>query len=393
MRPLLSLVMIVCNEAVSIQAVLNSVRGVVDHWTIVDTGSTDKTVEVLGNYVSMFAEKGRVIAEPYIAYAKIEDHKIIDFAATRNRALVLEEDREDAALFTLFLSGDEVLQGGKELREFLETRRDDPDDAYCVMLQTGSIFLQYPRILRVGAGRHYVNPIHEVPIGKNGETGGTLIPGVTVIHDATDRLRLYKRMKEVDLPILTQIAEAPASTHDEHAAKARAISFLGQTHEVLAEDHPRDPGSAWLSHKMAAMAYYWRRSELGGDPDDVHYAIFHYLNIAETIGFYTDEELVNRLQPLVELDPRRPEVRYMLAAHSAALDPRRGAFLAEEAVQVARQAREKPLHLPTDVRVEWLSLRLAAECAKLLEKPERAKEMAEQGIAAGGPVEAFASYQ
>ena len=392
MRPLLALVAIVKDEARSIRALLESVRGVADHVTILDTGSTDGTQDVIREVFAGRESLDYLREEPFAAFDKISDRRIIDFAATRNRVLDLEAAREDAAEFTLMLSGDEVLVGGAELRAFLEAKRESSEDAYCVTMQSGGVSWPFPRVLRTGSGRRYVFPIHEVPVGKEGQVGGSIIPGAVVNHDASDAARLYRRFREVDLPVLTYLAEQPVSTHEDHGSRARAVMNLAQTHDRLAEAYPNEPGSPWLVHKMAAMANYRRRAELEGDPEEVYFCLFHFLHIAEVVKLYSGEELVERLKPLAELDPRRPEVQFMLANLQADVDPRLGAFHAMEAVRVAREAKVKPLTMPVDTRVEWLALRLAAGCAQALKNPARARLMAEQGVAAGGPREIFAEY-
>src|SRR6185436_2983959 len=101
-------------------------------------------------------------------------------------------------------------------------------------------------------------------------------------------------------------------------------------------------------------------------------------------GFYDDQELRARLEPLAKAEPTLPEIRYMIAVHAAALDARRGLLLAEEAAKVAREAKEKPTHLPTDARIEWLALRVACECAKLLGNKKRTRELAVRAMTAGG---------
>ncbi len=46
-RPTIGLAMIVRNEARIIERCLESVRGFIDHWTIVDTGSRDGTPGII----------------------------------------------------------------------------------------------------------------------------------------------------------------------------------------------------------------------------------------------------------------------------------------------------------------------------------------------------------
>src|SRR6185436_6221997 len=73
-RPLLGLVMIVKDEATRINAVLASYRPYIDAWTILDTGSTDGTQDLVKR--ALEGIPGRLFEEPFV-----------DFAASRNRAL------------------------------------------------------------------------------------------------------------------------------------------------------------------------------------------------------------------------------------------------------------------------------------------------------------------
>ena len=50
MQPLISLVMIVKNEAAILRETLERVRPIVDEWVIVDTGSTDGTQAIISEY-------------------------------------------------------------------------------------------------------------------------------------------------------------------------------------------------------------------------------------------------------------------------------------------------------------------------------------------------------
>jgi hypothetical protein len=394
MRPLLAVVAILKNEAASVCALLESARGVADHATLLDTGSEDGT-QALIRANTRWNETDQVdqlLEESFVPFDGLKDRKVIDFAGTRNRVLELEAARPDAAVFTLFLSGDETLTNGAELRAFLEQHRDAPEGAYRVMIRKGTSTWPYPRVLRVDAGWRYRYPIHEMPFSPEGTTDCPQAPG-EVIYAPSDQSRYFERLKSVDLPVLTVLADAPLVTHDDHLSRARALSHLAQSHENLALEYGDEPGSAKISHLMSAMAFYWRRADLAGDPDEMHYSLFRYFDLAGRIGFiYSHEELIERLKPLAEMDPARPEVRYLLAMHASQVDMRQGAFFAMEAVRVAREAKVKPLPYPTDSRIEWLALQIAAECAKKLEKAEQAKVLAAQGIAAGGPPENFQEY-
>jgi glycosyltransferase involved in cell wall biosynthesis len=391
--PLVHLVMIVKNEAPSIKRVLDSVRGAVDSVTICDTGSEDGTQAKVREWCFEQQMPHVLVEKPFVAFDKITDRRIIDFAATRNMALDIDAARDNPPVFTLMMSGDETLVGGMQLRAFLEAHRDAPDDAYAVLMQRDAKAWKYPRILRTNGGRRYVFPIHETPVGKDGNVEAPLIPDVRITYAPPDDVRLLQRMREVDIPVLTVMAETKPETHEDHVSRARALMFLGQTHENLALEFDKDDlSNARITHLMSAMSFYFRRAALEGDADDANYAMFHFLDIAEKIDLYTHEEMMTRLEVLSEADPRRPEVRYKLAFHASQVDARKAAFFGEQAVRVAREAKANPPTFSTDSRMEWLSLQIVAEAAKILKYPERARKAAEDGLAAGGPAGAFSEY-
>lgn len=390
MKPLLSLVGIFKNEEKSIARVIESARPAIDHFTLLDTGSTDRTHEIIKELgwnwpLCIWAQEPFIPFRPMLA--ETPARHIIDFAATRNRVLELEEQRveEARAVFTLMLSGDEVLEGAEALRAFLETKREDGAATYAIEMTDGDATWYAPRIRRSGCGWLYRYPIHEELVGPNGERGGDIIPGVRIRYTNGDQQRLFERFRTVDVPVLEWIIEQPVTDdHETHLARARAIRMLARTHEMLALAYQKDdPASPWLRHQMAAMALYMTRANLEGDPVDKGYALFRYYDIAWRCDLYTPEEMVPRLEVLCGLDPRRPEVRYLLAMHASRIDARKAAPLALEAARVAREARENPLPYVTSNKIEWMALLLAAECAKVMKQGDLARKTAERAVEAG----------
>src|SRR5450432_51334 len=98
--------MIVKDEESSLQACLDSVRGVADELIIVDTGSTDRTGQVAAhNEAKVFAF----------------DFTIVDFAAARNHAIARATGK-----WSLVLDADETLDGASlPPIEELVSRNDD----------------------------------------------------------------------------------------------------------------------------------------------------------------------------------------------------------------------------------------------------------------------------
>lgn len=390
MRPLLTFVAIFKDEAATVRKTLASVKPWIDRWYVLDTGSSDGTLDIVVKEMS-----------PTPGWTKVEP--FVDYATTRNRAIELATDRytdEDISLFTLMLSADEVLEGGAALREFLEAHRHAPDGAYCIQMQTGPRTWPYTRVLRTSAGWKYVGERHERPVGPNGEVSGPIVPSVRIIHTESDPIRKIRRIRDQDLPRLTEAVNDDSKSLDE---RAHDIFFLAETHAILGaecqkgEDGKPVTGGPWLSHMMASMGFYFRYAQIAEnaartshDHDKAMYSYFLYYHIADKAGFYTSEELVSRLSVLVQAAPKLAEARFMLAQHAAMIDIRQGLMLAVEAADVAREAAQNPTHEATDTRLEWLSLRIAAQCAKQLEKHSQARDLARRAVSSGGPKEAFA---
>lgn len=387
-RPLLGFVAIVKNEASNFARTLESVRPFVERWTVLDTGSTDGTQELVRR--TMALKPGALFEEPFV-----------DFATSRNRVLKLDETTSyhatgDQPVFTLMLSGDEVLEDGQALRDFLEAHRDAPDGAYAITMRAGSGTWTYPRVLRTDAGWRYHGRVHEMPVSPEGTTQAALAPG-RIVHTVSDPKRRAERIRTFDIPVLTEIVNDEAYTLPE---RARAMFFLAEAHTAIAAEHDeKQTGGPWLTHQMLAMSLYWRYGQLTEATDSpAHdlpkaiYAYFFYFHIAEKVGFYQWDELLPRVEALTTADPTQPEARFLAAKCGAHVDPRKGLFLAEEAARVAGEAADRPRHLPTDSRIQYMARAIAAECARQLKNTKRMRENAELGIAAGGPREMFEDY-
>lgn len=407
MRPLLSLCMIVKDEATNIAETLLSARPHVDRWTILDTGSTDGTQDIVRRV--MCDVPGGVFDEPFV-----------DFASTRNRVLEVDaiaiqadgtpditlengEPKYNNAVFTLMLSGDEVLEDGDKLRAFLETRRDAEDGAYSIERQSGTLssprqqVWPFPLVLRTDGRWRYRRKVHERPYHPSGqEVDMELAPG-RVVHTASDPQRRARRIREYDIPVLT------AEVADESKpASERAVDmyFLAESHASAAGQYDDDPAGPQLTHYFTAMSLYWRYATMcaagvtEAERKAALFAYFRYFTIAQKIGLFGPEEMLARLVPLSERMPNTPEVHYMVAVLATQVDARQGMFLAEKAAKIAAEASKRPIdeRLPHERGIEWSAWRVAAACAKALKNDRRAKELAERAINAGAPQEAVREF-
>jgi tetratricopeptide (TPR) repeat protein len=286
--PLLGLVMIVRNEARRIAEVLASYRPYIDAWTILDTGSTDGTQDLIRGELADIP--GALYEEPFV-----------DFATSRNRALDLHERRvpepgreagvglDQITMFMIMPNGD-VLEGGPELRAFLEGHRRDHAGAYRVRIWPGHYY--HPLVMRAGAGWRYKGRTHECAMGP---AVGAKIHGVTVVRDRGDRTDGEWRDRWTrDLDLLHHDREDDPSD-------PRPYFYLGQTHECLGQYEQ-------------ALTFFERRSEMGGYFDEIYEAKFRVAKMKEQIGRSWAEIQQSYLEAYAH-DPRRAEPLHAIAAH------------------------------------------------------------------------------
>jgi tetratricopeptide (TPR) repeat protein len=272
-RPLLGLVMIVKNEAKRVASVLASYRPYIDSWTILDTGSTDGTQDLV---------RGELAGIP----GTLHEEPFVDFATSRNRALDLHGI---STVFSIMPNGD-VLQGGAELRTFLEAHTRDRAGAYRVRIAPGHYY--HPLVMRCGAGWRYKWRTHECAMGPD---LGPQIPGVTVHRDRGQRTDAEWRQRwERDLVLLNQDREADLSD-------PRPYFYLGQTHECLGQ-------------YAEALPFFEQRATMGGYFDEVFEAKLRIGKMKEKIGRPWAEVQQAYLEAYAH-DPRRAEPLYLISEH------------------------------------------------------------------------------
>ena len=102
---LLELVMIVKNSGDVLRDCLRSIKPHIDHWTILDTGSSDHTPEIIKEELDGI--NGNLFREPFV-----------DFSTTRNRAFELSPK---TCKYMIVLDDSYELYGGNALRDMLKT--------------------------------------------------------------------------------------------------------------------------------------------------------------------------------------------------------------------------------------------------------------------------------
>ncbi|MDP3767331.1 MAG: glycosyltransferase, partial [Dehalococcoidia bacterium] len=352
--------MVVKNEAPRIRTTLESARGTVDSWVVLDTGSTDGTVGIVDQFLcENGGGPGLFIVDKFAGYAP-----------ARNHAFKLHEENPNPACWTLTLSSDETLHGGDALRSFLASYTG-PETAFNVELHTEGATCLSARVRHTGSDWWYEGAVHEQLVDRVAQRDATslpTIPGVYIEHHATDPERRLRRMRDFDVPALTREIDDPAT---EPARRAQSVALLAQTYDALAA-----AGGERSAHDaVLALGYYGWRAEMGGDEGQVEFARLHFLDVANRIGLYEWEEMNRRLGGFLAKYPRRPEAHLMLAAHTARRNVSAAMDSAMAAAQVAADVKGKPAQgMPVDPSCEWKAWQLVAECARALGDVGRMRE-------------------
>jgi len=145
---MIGLVMIVKNEEAVIERALLSAKPWITSWVIVDTGSTDRTKEVIRSVMSDIS-------------GLLVDREWQNFGANRTEALELCRGRMDWAIM---LDADDNLAGDVPTTEFWNNITVNPTIIGLAMqIHHGDLVHQRAQVFRVAADWCYKGVLHEVP--------------------------------------------------------------------------------------------------------------------------------------------------------------------------------------------------------------------------------------
>jgi tetratricopeptide (TPR) repeat protein len=253
-----------------------------DRWTILDTGSTDETLDIIQR-ILVGKKKGNLYQEPFI-----------NFRDSRNRCLELAGT---SCKFITMLDDTYVLQG--DLRAFLnETRGDQYSSSFTLYISSDDTMYGSNRIIKSDSGLRYKHKIHEVMDDRNNINIVVPKEAAFILDRRFDYMetRTMER-KQLDLKLLYEEV-------DENPSDPRAYYYLGQTYNQL-KDYDK------------AFHYFMKRADIinAGFLQERVDALFEAARIA---NFHLNrpweecEELYNRCY---KVDESRPEAPYFIGAH------------------------------------------------------------------------------
>ena len=206
--------LMVKNGGESLRQVLRHNLPYMDEYTILDTGSTDGTLEILKEELED-KKRGKIICEDFI-----------NFRDSRNRCLELCGKR---CKYIMMLDDTYMVEGN--LREFLEKVRGDQfGDSFSMYISSDDVEYGSNRIIKsYRDDLRYKYKLHEVITPKNNVN--VIIPKkfAYILDYRSDYMesRTMNR-KEYDIKILNEMAE------EEGDVDSRVYYYLGQTYNLLA---------------------------------------------------------------------------------------------------------------------------------------------------------------
>jgi hypothetical protein len=184
-----------------------------DRWTILDTGSTDETIQII-NKVLVGKKKGNLYQEPFINF-RDSRNRLLDLAGTHCK-------------FNTMLDDTYVIHG--DLRNFLnEVRGDIYSDSFTIFIQSNDTSYGSNRIIKSLSGLRYIHKIHEVITDKNNIN--VVIPyHISKIEDRTFDYMKKRTMerKQLDLKLLYEEVE-------DNPEEPRSYYYLAQTYSLLGD--------------------------------------------------------------------------------------------------------------------------------------------------------------
>ena len=265
-RPSIALAMIVRDEELVIERCLGSVRSLIDSWTIIDTGSADRTADVVQQCLAEIP--GQLLHRPWHDFSTNRNELLVQARPTADYLLLLDAD------MTVRICTDAPLQ-----------QLTHP--AYDIVVEAGLRY-RMPYLVAAGLPCAYVGRTHESL--DLADLGILPVPldDIVITHHGDGGARAIKMQR--DLALL----EADARADPENA---RIMFYLAQTRA-----HCADP--------MGALAAYRRRIELGGWDEEIFWSMYQCGQILDASGdwpaaaqmYITAWEFrPHRVEPIVQL--------------------------------------------------------------------------------------------
>jgi len=263
--------------------------GIIDRWTVLDTGSTDETVAAVKRILGNSGISGKLYEEPFI-----------NFRDSRNRCLDLvaaDGDRQPPCKYNLMLDDTYHVQGN--LRGFLEfVRGDIVASSYSNLVRSNDVEYLSCRVTKAEKNLRYKYTLHEV-IQEENNVNVRIPTEFCWIEDVSNSSMMQRTVdrKQYDLQCLFgMLTEEPENP--------RHLYYIAQTFSIIKD------------YRKAADFFRLRiEHPVTGFVEERNDALIELTRLEhQYLGVPWDTCLAGYEQYSV-LDPKRPDGHYFIGAH------------------------------------------------------------------------------
>lgn len=279
---LIHLCIMVKNAGPLFEKVLTENLPIIDRWTILDTGSTDGTQDIVRKVLQ--GKKGTLYEEPFINFRESRN-RCLDLAGTHCKYLLMLDD-------TYALRND--------LRQFLNVVRGDQfASSYSLLILSDDTEYYSNRVTFSERGLRYIYTIHEVIQDTNNKENVVIPKEAAYIHDHRADYMEKRTMdrKRYDLQLLHDMVK-------EDPTNPRHYYYLAQTYNLL-EDY--ENAAFWFRERAT--------TKLKGHDQE---AVDSWFELARTYNFKLNkpwEDCKKAYEEAFKMDPSRPEALYFIGIH------------------------------------------------------------------------------
>lgn len=279
---LIHITFMIKNSGDVIRYVLTENLKIADQITVLDTGSTDNTLDIVNEIAIQEPNRIKVYEEPFI-----------DFSTSRNRLMDLAEEKNRKCAFHIMLDDTYVLRNANLLREFLHEIRSDEFESFSINIKGIDVIYSSNRIIRPESKLRYQYKIHET-INSNAKESALIPIYKGYIEDLQSEYMVKRTAdrKENDLKLLFEEL-------DENPKDPRIYYYIAETYLCM-EDYTN------------AHEYYSKRLKMGGYSEETYDAMYKKA-VMEHI--HLNKEWADVQEGYLEcykFDPTRPESMFMI---------------------------------------------------------------------------------
>jgi len=214
-NPLLVVILMVKNEEAAMGPTLQPFLDAgIDSYVILDTGSSDNTIQTTQNLFDQYGiKKGHIIEQPFV-----------NFATSRNYAIKCAEEKFPNAGFFLMIDAEWIMHNTQELIQFCSAHTDDPTKTYLIRMDTQNLSFAIHRLFKPNNNIFFWGAVHEVlNVPPTKKLPDTVYFNLAITHYGHEKTK-QRWLRDCKL-LHAELEKNPHNTH--------ALFYLGQTYGGL----------------------------------------------------------------------------------------------------------------------------------------------------------------